>query len=179
VKLRRFTRDDLDVLAAMIADEEQMEFYPGPRTRAEALAWIERNLELYAACGKGILLVEGDDGAFLGYCGFRPLSLDGVEETEIGWHIHKSAWGRGVATEAARMAMDLAAERFGVTRMVAIIPVEHRASRRVAGKLGMRHERDTVYEDEPCAVYSAEMSARPAARPEKMQPPRNVPSSER
>jgi len=44
LKLREFSRDDLDDLAAMVADEEQMRFYPRPKTRDEASAWISRNL---------------------------------------------------------------------------------------------------------------------------------------
>ncbi len=39
LKLREFARDDLDELAAMVGDEEQMTFYPRPKTRGEAFAW--------------------------------------------------------------------------------------------------------------------------------------------
>lgn len=40
LKLREFGPSDLDELAAMVADEEQMRFYPRPKTRDEASAWI-------------------------------------------------------------------------------------------------------------------------------------------
>jgi RHS repeat-associated protein len=43
LRLREFRPGDLDELAAMVGDEEQMRFYPGPRTRDEAAAWIVRN----------------------------------------------------------------------------------------------------------------------------------------
>ncbi len=36
--LREFTEDDLDELAAMVADEDQMTFYPRPKSRDEASA---------------------------------------------------------------------------------------------------------------------------------------------
>jgi RimJ/RimL family protein N-acetyltransferase len=32
MRLRQFTQDDLDELAAMVADEDQMTFYPRPKT---------------------------------------------------------------------------------------------------------------------------------------------------
>ena len=44
LRLREFRDDDLDVLAAMVGDDEQAAFYPRPKTRAEAAAWIRRNL---------------------------------------------------------------------------------------------------------------------------------------
>src|SRR5690242_16348352 len=89
VRLREFRRDDL---AAMVADPEQMRFYPAPRTREEASAWLERTLAGYAEQGAGVWVVESrEGGGFAGYCGVRPLALDdGTRETEIGWHLHKA-----------------------------------------------------------------------------------------
>jgi hypothetical protein len=50
--LREFRRDDLDDLAAMVADEEQMGFYPRSRTRDEASAWMRRPSSATAASGR-------------------------------------------------------------------------------------------------------------------------------
>lgn len=157
LRLREVTRDDLGALAAMVADPEQMTFYPGVRTRDEAADWMELNLGLYAERGFGTWLVESRaDAAFLGYSGIRPLVLDGREEMEIGWHIHKSAWGRGVTSEAAAAARDLAFDRFRFTRLVATIHPDHAASRGVAERIGMQIERRTVLEDDyPALVYVA------------------------
>jgi RimJ/RimL family protein N-acetyltransferase len=153
--LRPFVDGDLDELAAMVADEEQMRFYPRPKPRDEASAWLSRNLELYRDPGYGIWLIESRASSrFLGYCGIRPLALDGAAEVEIAWHVRKTCWGRGVATEAATAARDAAFGRFGVSRLVAIIPPEHGASRRVAEKIGMRYERTTTVDGEPLVVYA-------------------------
>ncbi len=38
MRLREFVPGDIDELAAMVADPEQMSFYPRPRTRHEATA---------------------------------------------------------------------------------------------------------------------------------------------
>ena len=154
LRLREFRSDDLDDLAAMVGDEDQMGFYPAVRTRDEAAAWLNRNLTLYAEHGIGIWLIESAaDSAFAGYCGIRPLDLEGAAETEIGWHVKKTFWNRGVATEAASAARDVAFGRFARTRLVALIPPGHIASRRVAEKIGMREERTTVFEDEPAVIY--------------------------
>jgi RimJ/RimL family protein N-acetyltransferase len=161
LRLREFRDDDLGVLAAMVGDVEQMTFYPRPKTRDDAAAWIGRNRALYAAFGYGSWVIElAPDARFAGYCGIRPLELDGVSEVEIGWHVHKRFWRQGIATEAAGLACTTAATRFGLSRLVALVHPDHVASRRVAENVGMRSERTTVLEDDyPAIVYAAALSS--------------------
>jgi RimJ/RimL family protein N-acetyltransferase len=157
LRLREFTRRDLDALAEMVADEDQMTFYPRPKTRDEASAWIDHNIALYADRGFGFWLLESvHDEAFLGYCGIRPLMLEGVPQIELGWHTKKTSWNRGIATEAALAAVRLAFQRFSVSRLIAVIHPDHTASRRVAQKLGMSLERATVIDDYPANIYAIE-----------------------
>ncbi|MDX6505939.1 MAG: hypothetical protein QOG06_583 [Gaiellaceae bacterium] len=143
----------------MVADEEQMRFYPGPRTRAEAGAWIERNLALYEEHGFGFWLIESLGTEFLGYCGIRPLVLHGVASTEIGWHTLKTSWNQGIATEAAAAVRDLAFTRFARTELVALIYPGHVASRRVAEKLGLREGAVTVIDGDPYVTYEVRYSS--------------------
>ena len=155
LKLREFSPGDLDVLAAMVADEEQMRFYPGPKSRDEASAWISRNLVLYTELGFGFWLIEPLlTSDFLGYCGIRPLALDDCAETEIGWHIQKTAWNQGIATEAAMAVRDVAFGSLALSRLVAIIHPVHIASRRVAENIGMNEEKKTIIEDYPAVIYA-------------------------
>ena len=160
LKLREFSQDDLDDLAAMVADEDQMRFYPRPKTRDEASAWISRNLVLYNEYGFGFWFIESlPSSGFLGYSGIRPLSLDeGASEIEIGWHIKKTFWNQGIATEAAMAVRDLAFRRFGLFRLVAIIHPDHIASRRVAEIIGMHVEKSTILDDYPAVIYTTERS---------------------
>ena len=160
-KLREFRRDDLDDLAAMVADEDQMRFYPRPKTRGEACAWIGRNLSLYEEYGFGFWLIESlPTSRFLGYCGIRPRVLEGASEIEIGWHTKKTSWNQGIATEAATAARDVAFRRFALSRLVAIIHPDHGASRRVAEKIGMHEEETTVLGDYPAVIYRTERPGR-------------------
>jgi RimJ/RimL family protein N-acetyltransferase len=155
LKLCEFSTGDLDELAAMVADEEQMTFYPRPKTREEASAWISRNLILYKECGFGFWRIASRaTSGFLGYCGIRPLALDGASEIEIGWHTKKTCWKQGIAAEAAMATRDQAFRRFRLSRLVAIIHPEHIGSRRVAEKIGMRYERTTIVEDYPAVIYT-------------------------
>ena len=155
VRLREFTSDDLQPLADMVGDPAQMRFYPRPRTKAEAESWIDRNMTLYKEPGFGFWCMESiDNEDFLGYCGIRPVDLDGVEEVEIGWHTRKEFWGQGLATEAAAACRDLAFARFDLDRLVGTIDPTHTASIRVAEKIGMEREGETAIDGWPCTVYA-------------------------
>jgi RimJ/RimL family protein N-acetyltransferase len=156
LRLREFTWDDLGALAAMVADVEQMRFYPRVRTSDEASAWMTRNLAVYEAHEFGIWFVESrSTSGFLGYCGLRPMVVENAPEIEIGWHIEKTSWNQGIATEAATAVRDLAFTRFGLSRLVATIHPDHLASRRVAENIGMHDERTTTLGDGYRAVVYA------------------------
>lgn len=173
-RLREFTESDLDVLAAMMADKEQMRF-PQPRTRDETHVWINGNLDFYAKHGFGFWLMESaEDAHFLGYCGIRPgwwqeagnsappthgIPVEELGDIEMGWHTKKQFWGRGLATEAAAACRDLAFTRFDIPRLVATIDPANAASVRVAEKIGMQLEKEGVLVGWPCLVYSIEQLA--------------------
>jgi RimJ/RimL family protein N-acetyltransferase len=63
---------------------------------------------------------------------------DGVDTDvlEIGWHMHPAAWGRGIATEAARGVIDLARSD-GVTEVHAVVYPDNVRSLAVCDRLGM------------------------------------------
>lgn len=162
--LREFTDPDLDVVAALMADEDQMSLYPRPRTRDETHDWIRRNLRLYEHRGFGFWLVEAlETGDFLGYSGIRPVTIEGVEEIEMGWHTKKTFWGQGLATEAAAACRDLAFSRFDIARLVATIDPDNTPSERVAQKIGMQMEKKAVLDGWPCLIYATR--AQPSGDP--------------
>jgi RimJ/RimL family protein N-acetyltransferase len=145
---------DLDDVAALFADPEQMRYYPNVRRRAEAVEWLDRNIEIYETHGFGAWCLELPDGSFAGYCGLRPLALEGDVEVEVAWHVAKAWWNRGLATEAAQLAIRLGFDEYGLARLVAIITPDNHPSRRVAEKLGMTEERTVVFEGEPVVLYA-------------------------
>jgi RimJ/RimL family protein N-acetyltransferase len=138
------TPDDLDDMAGLLGDPRVMRWYPHPKTRDEASAWIMWNQRLYRDHGFGLwLLTLRENGEFVGDCGLTLQQVDGVTEIEVGYHVRAALQGRGLATEAATACRDHARDVLGLERLIAIIDPRNRPSQRVAEKLGLVVERET------------------------------------
>ena len=157
---REMTPDDLDDVAALLGDPEVMRYYPHPKDRAEALAWIAWNQRLYREHGFGLWLLNlRDGGEFVGDCGLTPQQVDGVTEVEVGYHVRADLQGRGYATEAAAACRDHARDVLAVRRLVAIIVPDNTPSRRVAERIGLRFDRATTSRSgQPVHVYAARLA---------------------
>lgn len=139
---REMSTADLDFMAELLGDPAVMAHYPRPKTRAEALDWIDWNVRLYRERGYGLWLLSlASTGQLVGECGITPQDVDGVDEVELGYHVLPGFQGRGLATEAALAVQDHARLTFSIRRIVAIIDPRNAPSQRVAQKAGMSFER--------------------------------------
>lgn len=144
LRFREMTHDDLDAMAALLGDPEVMTYYPAPKTRQEALAWIDWNQRNYAEHGHGLWVIETHAGEFVGDCGLTWQPVNESAKLEVGYHVRRDRQGQGYATEAAGACRDFARDVLGATELVAIIHPANVASRRIAEKIGMRHVDDTT-----------------------------------
>jgi RimJ/RimL family protein N-acetyltransferase len=136
--LRELGEDDLDFLAAMLADPEVMEFFGKRFSRQESEGWLRRQQERYARDGYGFwLAVERESGQPVGQAGLARVAIGGAEEPALGYLIHRPFWRRGLATEAARACLDHAFDVLGEPRVVCPVRPENAPSQGVARKLGM------------------------------------------
>ena len=143
---RHFRRDDLEDLAAVVTDPETMAHWPRPLTRDETAAWIEDNLARYERDGFGLWALElKETGTFVGDCGLAVREIEGLREVELGWHLNRHHWGKGLATEAGAACRDHAFRTFGVARIVSLVLPANVPSARVAQRLGMEVERQVDY----------------------------------
>ena len=78
----------------------------------------------------------------------------GVDEIEIGYHVRRDLWGRGLATEAARACRDYGFARLAVERLISLIRPENEPSRRVAEKNGMRVWKEITWHSLQHLVYA-------------------------
>jgi RimJ/RimL family protein N-acetyltransferase len=153
---RQMTADDLDDMAALLGDPEVMRYYPRPKDRDEALAWIDWNQRLYRQEGLGLWLTTlRATGEFVGDCGLTPQEIEGTTDIEVGYHVRADLQGHGYATEAAAACRDYARDVLGTKRLIAIIHPDNIPSQRVAQKIGLSHERDaTSRSGTPVSLYA-------------------------
>ena len=108
-------------------------------------------------------------GDWLGFVGLNYPGPGAIEippdEVEIGWWIVRRVWGRGYATEGAAASRDEGFERIGLDRIIARLQPANLASARVAQKIGMRPERETMgRHGEPVLIYALGRSGWRCAR---------------
>ena len=85
-----------------------------------------------------------EDGTFAGDCGLTVQQVEGEAFVEVGHHVRKDLWRRGLASEAAAACRDFAFDTAGVDRLIALIRPENVPSRGVAEKIGLMPWRETV-----------------------------------
>src|SRR5919198_1435803 len=142
--IRPLTAADLDGVHVVFSDAEVMRFVPGGAcdrdgSRARLRALIEHQRD--HGFSKWAV-IEKESGQLIGDCGLQ--YLDGGPDIELGFHIARSRWGRGYATEAAAACLRWANQE-RLERVVAIVDPENRASVRVLEKLPMRAEGRRTY----------------------------------
>jgi RimJ/RimL family protein N-acetyltransferase len=70
---------------------------------------------------------------------------EGEHKTEVGWLRERFFWGRGLATEGARVIVRPGFEKLELERIISIIHPENAASRRVAEKAGLTYQGETCW----------------------------------
>ncbi|WP_433184195.1 GNAT family N-acetyltransferase [Actinoallomurus sp. CA-150999] len=158
--LRPFAEADLDDVLALHGDPEVMRFINGGRPasrttiRDEILPRLTRHHATFGT--RGFWAAEDrTTGRFLGWFELRPLADDGPEVVELGYRLHRFAWGRGHATEGARALVHKGFTELGVRRVIAQTMAVNTASRRVLEKTGLTYVR-TFHEDWPDPIAGAE-----------------------
>ncbi|MER6000651.1 GNAT family N-acetyltransferase [Nonomuraea angiospora] len=137
--LRRFTESDAGHLFTLHNDPEVMEFLNGGKPTPREVI-VGETLPAFIATGF-FAAIEKPSGAFLGWFHLRvPLGAPD-DEPELGYRLHKSAWGRGYATEGSLALIDKAFRELGARRVYAQTMAVNVRSRRVMEKCGLRFTR--------------------------------------
>ena len=112
--LREMVPEDFDALYLVLGDPSIMQYYPYSFDEKRVRDWIERNINRYKDNGFGLWAVcLKKTGEMIGDCGLTIQDIDGEQLPEIGYHVHKKYWRRGLGKEAARAVRDWAFENTG------------------------------------------------------------------
>ncbi|MDV2686445.1 GNAT family N-acetyltransferase [Alkalihalophilus lindianensis] len=153
--IRPFTEDDIPALYTIFSDSETMHYYPAPFSYEKVEDWVKRNQLRYQEDGFGLWAVclKGHN-ELIGDCGLVSQVVDGIREVEIGYHIHKTHWSKGYATEAAKACRDYGFHQLNINKLMSIIDPRNEPSIRVAEKIGFTKEKDVFIFHKNHEIYS-------------------------
>jgi ribosomal-protein-alanine N-acetyltransferase len=142
VTLRELTEDDAGEIHAcvshpLVANRVLDDSPPDVRTIREAI-----RTRLAGAAGQRrtqyhLAVVIG--GRLIGSASLAVVSAE-HRRGELGYVIHPDWWGRGIATEAAELLLQLGFQTLGLHRIEATTRPDNTASWRLMEKIGMRRE---------------------------------------
>lgn len=150
-RIRPWTLDDVEAAYAIYGDAEVMRYLgrDGPGATVGSLEEMQERLSRAIAkfppeSGFLYSAVESKaEGAVVGTALLKPLELsDGtssVDEVEIGWHLNRIHWGKGLGTEMARALVRHGFDDLGLPELHAIAYLQNSASIRIMQKIGMTY----------------------------------------
>lgn len=142
VILRPWRDEDRSPFAAMNADERVMEFFPKPLSRAESDTSVDSIQAHFTRHGFGLWAVEVPEAPFIGFTGLAVPRFTAAFTpcVEIAWRLAVEHWGKGYATEAARVALAYGFETADLAEIVSFTTIENFRSRAVMERLGMQRD---------------------------------------
>jgi RimJ/RimL family protein N-acetyltransferase len=141
--LRRWRDEDREAFAAMNSDPRVMEFFRSSLSRVESDAMVDRIQKHFNEHDFGLWAIEVPDVAsFIGFAGLdvARFSAPFTPCVEVGWRLAFEHWGRGYATEAARLALGYGFGTLALAEVVSFTCATNYRSRAVMERLGMRRD---------------------------------------
>lgn len=144
LRLRQWTEADKEPFAALNADPEVMAHFPSTLTRAQSDAMVDRIGGFITQYGWGFWAADyvpdpGQAPEFIGFIGLSipPHDLPFNPCVEVGWRLARPFWGKGLASEGARLSVRAGFETLGLQEIVAMTQLRNLRSRAVMERLGM------------------------------------------
>ena len=182
LRLRDWTDADKGGFYEIMNTPAVMEHLGGVQTIEEWSAGFDRLRACSRDFGHTFWIVEDKStGELQGFCGLKRVNSPGAGDLtgdfEIGWRLRESAWGRGIAKEAAIASLDLAFGRFAAPHVVAITVELNKPSQGLMERLGMKRRSEFDYWDErfgpelnPSMIWRIDSEDWPEARERALAP---------
>lgn len=141
LSLRRPTPADIDLIHAIHSDHRACEHNPADMlaSRAEAEDLYLRWDAHWQRHGFGYWIVWSvRDRSPLGFCGIKVMRLDDREVLNLLYRLDPSAWGKGIAAEAAIAVVGWATAHRPDHPVIARVRPDNAASLRVATRAGLQ-----------------------------------------
>jgi RimJ/RimL family protein N-acetyltransferase len=155
--LEPWRSSDWEAFRSIATDVKVMRYITGgiPWTDEQIQNFVNRQVILYFERGFcRWKLLEASTGELIGFCGAG--MWHDAPDPEIGWWLAHNHWGRGLATEAARAALQDVFERVGLERLISIARPDNTASIGVMKKLGLQFDAEFESDGIQLVRYSIE-----------------------
>ena len=142
---RCWTDADLPLAQELWGDPEVNAFLVGTFTPEAIGARLEREIAQMKECGLQywpVFLLDGD--AHVGCAGLQPYRMQ-ERIYEIGFHLRRDFWGRGLAQEATRGLIEYAFTALNAAALFAGHHPMNQESRRVLLKVGFAYAGEVLY----------------------------------
>jgi ribosomal-protein-alanine N-acetyltransferase len=155
LQLRQFTLDDAEAFYQLCSNPLVTRFTGdgGVTSIEQARASLSAHpIADYYKHGFGRLAcVFKANGLVIGFAGLK--YLDDLREVDIGYRFLPDYWGIGLATEAARVALDYGFTQLHLPQIIGLVDPANAASVRVLEKLGLTNMGTVEYRGTPAARY--------------------------
>ena len=144
--LRRFTRDDVEWLAQLHADEEVARYLGGTKDRAKVDEMLNVRILTYYDEHPGLGVwstVERATGQRVGF--HLRNNIQGETILQIGYGLTRSAWGKGYATEMAAAVLRYGFLDLQLPRIAGITHIDNVASQHVLQKVGLERNGERFF----------------------------------
>ncbi|MFT4155984.1 GNAT family N-acetyltransferase [Parafilimonas sp.] len=153
---RLISPDDFDDWLEFFKDPETSRHWKSEKEDAAVTCrkWYEKQLERYASNDGGMnALVEKTSGMLVGHCGLLKQKVDDMAELEIAYSLLPAFRNKGYATEAALQCRDWAFSNNLSPSLISIISLTNKPSEKVALKVGMLLDKQTVYKNNAVNIF--------------------------
>jgi RimJ/RimL family protein N-acetyltransferase len=159
LELRPWRAEDAEAAAAVYGDREVARWLspalghvPDPESMRLILEqWITEDARMVPPRGRWAIELR-EDQRLIGGAILLPLPPRG-EDLELGWQLHRDAWGQGYATEAGRALASLAFSN-GIDEVFCVVRPANERAAATARRIGMEWVGETEkYYDLRLQVY--------------------------
>jgi len=136
--LRPWTAGDAGALLTILQEADILRYFPSPNAPSQEKVerYIAHQLVHWQERGYGHwAIVSREHGGVLGWNGLE--YLPEVSQTEVAYLLSRRAWGKGLATEAARAAIRFGFETAGLEKIIGLVHPDNAASIQVLEKCGL------------------------------------------
>ena len=149
VLLREWVESDLQPWIVLNLDPENLHFFPRVYSAEESCASFIRISELLSQNSFGLWAAEEkSSGEFMGFVGIAKQDIAGVSFmpcVEIGWRLDKKYWGKGYATEAAKVVLSHGMNILELKQIFSYAARQNLPSINVMRKIGLRERPELAF----------------------------------